>query len=229
MKVIEIINRAYIFSGINSILGETQPDQVSNGLFLLNHLLSLKNADDEELPYYQTIELTANAGQSEYFVPNMYSLDCMTFNIGDTRYSLKAVTRKVFFGNSRQDNIRSMPSEFYYEKVNGGCKVILYFSPADTYVLKFVGLKGFEPISNVDIELNDSLDISYQSYLILELAKHICLYMTISIPPLLANNLEEIKKKMKNNNAVDTSFGYISPFTSQSGTYDAFSTPFRPV
>lgn len=234
MKVVELINRAYYYSNKKSRdLDSVSSDELENGLRLLNDLISLKNSDTDELPYYQTIEMPAVVGQSDYFIPNMYSLDCMTFNIGQTRYSMKAAHRKYFKGSSRQENIRSLPAEFYYERVNGGCNVSLYFLPNDTYPLKFTGLQGFVEITDVDQELNENLDRFYQTYLIYDLAKQICFDSGLSPPPLLNECLKKAQASIRNNNYRDTSFNYLSPFkrgfVSSGDPLNAFSGNASPI
>ena len=216
MKVYQLIKQAFYCSGINSPdLNDMEHAQLMNGFFQLQLLLAEKKFKTYELPYYETVEIDAVSGQQDYFLENMYTLDCMTFNIGNIRFSMSPTTRRQFKGEARAENISSLPSEFYYERVNGGLKVSLYFLPNSNYPLKFTGLKGFGNYI-IDDELNDYVDLGYQSFILYELARKLCVFYVKGLPPSLKEEIDKLKDAMLYVNPPDTSFTYDSPFKSNS-------------
>lgn len=227
MKVYEIIKNAYICAGINSAeINDEDPGQIVRGLNALSLVLAEKNFKTCELPYFDTIEVNAVQGQSDYFLQNMYTLETMTFNIGDVRYSMKSSTRRIFKGETRQENVKSLPTEFYYERTNGGLTVSLYFLPVDSYLLKFNGLKGFGNYT-LDDELTNYVDLGYQSFIIYQLAIKLCIIFIRPVPQQLMEELRKMEKSMSFVNPPDMTFRYISSVKKRrGGANTAFANPF---
>lgn len=216
MKAVELINKAWVLSGIvGRDLEQVNGSQGRDGLFWLNALLSTKSSTGKLLPYYGHLEMNAVVGQEDYFVEGLVTLECVTFNIGDVRYSLRGEQRRTYFGSSRADNINSLPYKVYFERVPGGCQVYFYFKPDDTYELKFTGLVSLTSVTN-DTELNTALDGFYQIFLIHELAEALCNWYKMSLPPATAQKLTELRDQMVDINAMDLTVGYRTTLRSRS-------------
>lgn len=206
MKAGELVNRAYNLSGIvardlDQVQGGVS-SQGADGIFWLNQLLAEKMSDGNYLPFYTHYNFNAVIGQQEYLLPNMVSVDCITFYIGATRYSMNPNNRRRYWGESRQDNIESLPYQFYYEKTVGGINVFFYFLPQSTYPMIATGLVGLPSVIE-STNLDTTLDQYYQLYLMFELAEYLCMWNQISLPPATQKRLDEFRSKLYNINPLD--------------------------
>lgn len=175
-----LISRSWITSGIVARnLQGVQGFQSSDGLFLLNELLEIKSADIKLIPYFEHTDLQLVAGQQTYFVPNLVYLESMTFNIGSVRYAMQGVDRVEFFGESRALNIQSLPYQWYFERVDGGSNVSVYFTPDQNYL---ANLNAKYALTNVTLNTDMSLtyDGFYLTYLRYALAEYMCNYFGVS-------------------------------------------------
>lgn len=203
MKAVELINRAYNLSGIVSRgLSQVEGSEGKDGLFWLNQILAEKSGTGDYLPYYSRFNFFAQVGNPEYLIEGMATLDTLAFFIGATRYSLRGEHRRNFFGSARQENIDSLPFQYYYEKANGGIKVFLYFHPNSEYRFEAVGLASLPEVTN-DTELDDSLDKFYQLFLMYELAEYLCIFNQITLPPQAQIKLNQMRRDMYNLNPKD--------------------------
>ena len=95
---LQLITRSFYLSQVVARDLQTPTgSQISDGLYLLNALLDIKGSDLHLIPYFQETMLTTVQGQEEYFVPNLFYVDSMTFNIGVVRYPMIEMTRKQYF------------------------------------------------------------------------------------------------------------------------------------
>lgn len=196
---------AYNLAGIVARdLDQVQGSEGSDGIFWLNQLLAEKMSDGSYLPFYTHYSFNGVIGQEQYLLPNMVSVDCITFYIGETRYSLQGTDRRRYWGDSRQDNIFSLPYQYYYEKTVGGINVFFYFKPQQTYQFVATGLIGLPSVIE-STDLNETLDQYYQLYLMFELAEYLCIWNQISLPPKTQAKLNEFRNKLYNINPLDVS------------------------
>lgn len=200
-----LISRAWVLSGIVAReLQGVQGNQSSDGLYLLNELLAIKAADISLIPYYQHTELTLLPNVNTYFVENLVALESMTFNIGSVRYSMQPVGRTEFFGSSRALDIKSIPFEWYSERVENGSNVYVYFTPDQTYEANLNGKYG---LTNVTLatDLSNTYDTFYLAYLRYALAEYMCEYYEQTFPADKQKTLITIIKKLKNVSPPDLS------------------------
>lgn len=170
----QLITRSWFLSGIvarrlQSITG----DQATDGLFLLNALLDWKSVQIDLIPYWTYYEFPAVVGQEAYFIPNLYAVELMTFNIGDVRYPTEFSTRRAYFGTGRIDNIQSLPSNWYFNRSLGGGTLYMYFKPQGEYPIKLMGKFGLQDVS-LDTDMLTTYDPSYLEYLRYALAQYMC-------------------------------------------------------
>lgn len=134
-----LITRSWYLSGIIARnLQVASGDQITDGLMLLNSLLDFKQIQTDLIPYWTYIELPLVANQEFYFLPNVASVESMTFNIGPVRYPMDSTTRRRYFGTSRVDNISTLPFNWNYNRGEGGGTLSLYFLPASNYPVKLM-------------------------------------------------------------------------------------------
>ncbi len=210
MKAIELINRAWVLAGIvGRDLDQVSGSQGEDGLSWLNQLISQKTATGDYIPYYVHVELDSVQGQEAYEVPNLVSIEAITFNNGPVRYSMTEMMRNPYWGNARIDNVDALPVTYYQERIDGGVKFWVYFKPNQVYRFNITGRQA---LSNVtfDTDLDESLDKFYQTYLMFELAEYLCLWYKITLPPQIQMKLAELRKNMLDINAKDLSIKKIS-------------------
>jgi hypothetical protein len=213
--VAELINQAYYLSSIVARDLETVTGgQQSDGLRLLNAFLAMRSADQNFVPYYEQHSFTAVTGQETYFIENLIQLDTFTFNIGPVRYSMVPMRRKMYFGNSRVDNINSLPFNWHWERVKGGSNLYVYFNPASNYPMKIWGKFGLEAVA-LDDDLEETYDAFYIEYMRYELASYICDSYAIQFPPQNQARLERYRKKLNNIMPPDLTMRKISSLGKQ--------------
>lgn len=206
MKAGELVNRSYNLAGIvardlQQVSGGVE-SQGADGIFWLNQLIAEKSSNGDYLPFYTRYDFTGVIGQEQYLLPNMVTVDCITFFIGSVRYSLQGTNRRRYWGDSRQENVLSLPYQYYYEKGLGGINVFFYFKPQDTYEFQATGIIGLSPVID-STDLNTIIDSYYQLYLMFELAEYLCMWNQISLPPKTQKRLDEFRAKIYNINPKD--------------------------
>lgn len=139
-SVIQLITNAYYASGIVSREFQTvSGTQMSAGLQFLNDVLADKAIEKDMIPYFTQYEFFATAGQEKYFIPNLESIETLVFFINNVRYQMRPLSRKVYFGSSRADNINSLPFNWHMERCLGGANIFMYFKPQTNYPMQIWG------------------------------------------------------------------------------------------
>lgn len=218
MLVVQLINKAYIYSGVVArSLDAVSGDQGADGLTLLNDMLSEKSMTGDLVPYYDKIIVPTVAGQQEYFVPNLIDVSTLTFNLNTVRFSTSLKKRQEFFGTSRADNIQSLPYTYFWERTNGGANIFLYYLPQQNYPLTITGKFYLGSVTN-DLDLNTVLDDYYQLYLTYCLADYICIWNKITTNPKVEQKIKEFEDNLFNMNAVDYSWQKVRTLIDQTST-----------
>jgi len=212
-----LITKAWYLSGIVSReLEQVSGDQITEGLDLLNALLAIKTANNRLIPYYQLYTLNAIVGQESYFIPNLISIESITFNIQTVRYSMLQQNRKIYFGAPRIDNIDALPFNWHLERTLGGSTFYLYFFPADTYPIKIFGKFSLSSVT-LTTDLSTMLDAFYIEYLRYALAEYMCADYTISMPPQAQKKLDEYEDEIVDISPIDLSTTKISTLQKATG------------
>lgn len=205
MKAVEMINRSLNLANILSRqLDQEDDEEGADGLFWLNSVLREKSSDGVLLPYYAHIPITAIPGQEVYFIANLVTAEILTYTLRGVRYSTRGENRNKYFGTTRAENISSLPYKWYWERVNGGMNIYLYFFPADTYLLTITGLPGLQKV-DFNTEFDDFYDDFVQKLLMFELSDALCIFYKLSLPPRTAEKLKELRNKCMNINPRDLS------------------------
>lgn len=190
-----LVNNAWYLSGIVSREFQTVSGQQSEeGLTLLNNLLAVKTADKRLIPYF-TVQYLINEviGQEGYFVPNLISIECITFNIGEVRFSMTEIPRIQYYGAGRVDNIQSLPFSYHFERQLNGGTIYVYFLPAANYPLKVTGKFSLSSVT-LDQDLSLTLDKFYIEYLRYALASYICSDYNTTFAPQNAKQLRDYEQ-----------------------------------
>lgn len=212
-----LIIEAYYWSGIVARRFETvDGTQISDGLRLLNRILSEKSINGRYLPFYDHITVPVVANDPLYEIDDLVRVEDVTFNIHSVRYSMVEVSRDIFWATSRAENISSLPYFYYVERGNDGVmKLYVYFSP--TAQIDFFTVTGQKRIPSVTMEeeMDDILPDYYQDYLIYKLARRICNFNQTSFPPDSQNMLNDVERAIAEMNPIDYSMTVTNLFTRQ--------------
>lgn len=179
----ELITKAFFVAGIagHDFQVVTGP-QLSYGLRVLNDIIDDKQIETDMIPYTTTLyNFNSVPGQEMYFIPGLVQVDTLCFFIDDIRYSMSNVSRDIYFGSSRANNIDSLPVTFHAERCFNGTNIFLYFYPNLAYPMQLLGLfKLNEVTSGQDLSL--TLERFYINYLGYALANRLCIEYGYAIP-----------------------------------------------
>lgn len=209
----ELITRSlYLSQIISRDLQTPTASMTSDGLYLLNALLSFHGTDLRLIPYFQRYEFDTVIGQESYFIENLLFIDAMTFNIGDVRYSMYDLTRKTYFATPRVDNIQNLPFSYRPERELNGMRVYMYFLPGGVYQVKLSGKFGLTEVT-LDTDLSLTYDLYYIEYLRYALAEYICSEWGATFPDESKAKYMEMRKKLMDVSPADLSMTKRSYFS----------------
>lgn len=213
----ELISRAWYLSGIVARELETvSAAKITEGLALLNELLSLQGINGTYIPYYTLYEFNSVPSQEKYFVPGLIEPATVTFNLNQIRFSLINKGRNQWFGESRVDNINSLPYSSHFERALNGMDLYLYFLPNAIYPIKIFGKFKLSKVALND-DLETLIDDFYIAYLRYSLANKMCEEYGLSVEPNVTNQLRILQNKIANLSPKDFSLKKISTLQSNGG------------
>lgn len=209
-SALTLITRSWYLSGIVARNLETvSGDQITDGLFLLNTLLDFKASDLRLIPYFTRYANVFTVGQEMYFVPNLYAVETMTFNINQLRYPMTQMNRDVYFGSGRVDNIVSLPFSYHVERVEGGSNIYVYFLPNQAYPFNLIGKFALTEVTLMQ-DMSLVYDNFYLEYLRYGLAEMFCNEYNIAFAPEKAKMLQIYEKKLQDVSPPDLSMKKIN-------------------
>lgn len=214
---LQLITRSWYLSGIVARNLETvSGDQITDGLFLLNSLLDFKATDTRLIPYFKRYAFNMVAGQEDYFIPNLYEAELVTFNINSVRYSMIPETRVKYFGSPRANNIQSLPFDWRLEREKGGSRLYVYYLPQQNYSAELSGKFG---LTNVTLNEDMSLvyDDFYLEYLRYALSQFMCTEYDIAFAPEKLKMLETYEKKLQDVSPPDLTITKMSSLQRDTG------------
>lgn len=209
-SALTLITRSWYLSGIVARNLETvSGDQITDGLFLLNVLLDFKASDIRLIPYFTRYQGNFIISQETYFIPNLYEIETMTFNIGQLRYPMTYMRRDVYFGAGRVDNISSLPFSYHLERTKGGSNVSVYFLPIDAYQFNLIGKFALTDVTLMQ-DMSLVYDNFYIEYLRYALAQFFCNEYSIAFAPEKLAMLKMYEKKLMDVSPPDLSLRKVS-------------------
>lgn len=213
--VTKLITEAYYLSGrlsrgLQTITGE----QLATGLRLLNALIAMKSVNDRLIPYFTKYQFDAVVGQEEYFIPNLIYIETLTFDYSTVRWSMEPLSRRVYQGSSRANNIDSLMFNYYVERCKGGANLFMYFNPDQTYPMTIWGKFSLDSVVlNQDLEA--TLELFYIDYFRYALAEYICHDNNITFQPQNKQKLEELEEQLLDTSPPDLSVKKFSGLRGQ--------------
>jgi len=214
---LQLITRAYYLSQVVSrSLQVVSGEQITDGLFLLNSLLDFKSTDLRLIPYFQQYNFNTIQGQEVYDIPNLLSVETLTFNIGDVRFSLEDMSRFGYFQPYRVDSIQSLPYQYRVERKLGGSNVYLYFLPSQIFQMKLWGKFALTEVT-LATDMTTLYDLYYLEYLRYALAEYICSDWGATFPDQSQRKFEQIQKKIMDVSPPDLSVHNQNYFGSTPG------------
>lgn len=224
----QLITRAFYLSGKVSQDFETvSGDDIEEGLELLNELLNIKTANQRLIPYFKEYDFNAVIGQEQYFIPNLVSIETLTFTIGSVRYAMTQKTRFEYFATPRANNVESLPYQFHIERAfdqntaTDGCNLYMYYLPQQDYPFTMFG-----KFSLADVTLDQDLSLNtppfYLAYLRYALAEYICHEYTITFSPESQKKLSEIESIIFDISPIDFTQHKISTLHKETSHADIY-------
>lgn len=193
-----LVTDSYYLSSIVSRNFETPTgDQMSDGLNLLNDVLADRTIDHGTIPYTKKLALTAVAGQSEYFIPDLMDLDVFVFYVQSLRYQTSNQQRDEFFGSTRAVNVQSLPFSWNFERQLDGGTLSLYFVPDQNYPLEIRGTFRLSSVTEFQ-DLSLTLDRFYTNFLKFLLVERLCQYNSFKVPQDVAMQLKKYYQWIEN-------------------------------
>lgn len=194
---LELITHAYYTSGIVSRANQVvQGYQINDGLWLLNELLDFQQVKTDLIPYWQyNQDLILVPNQETYFIPNCVAIESLTFNYADVRYPSSGLSRRVYFGSARAENVITLPFTYNANREKGGMQLNFYPLPASNYPVKFTGKFALTDVS-LTTDMLSVYDSSYIAYLRYGLTQKICEYFGVPMPIRAQMTLDEMRRNL---------------------------------
>jgi hypothetical protein len=208
--VTKLITESYYLSGrlaqgLQTISGQ----QLAKGLLLLNSVLAVKSVNERLIPYFTKYQFDAVVNQEVYFIPNLIFCETLTFNYQNVRYSMTPMSRRVYQGSDRVNNIASLMFDYNVERCIGGANLSMYFLPDSDYPCTIWGKFSLSAVA-LNQNLEDSLDTFYIEFLRYALAEYICQDNNIAFQPQNKEKLEEYEQAFMDISTPDLSLVKIS-------------------
>ena len=167
---------------------------------------------------FDNVEIFVDVSKAEkYFIENLISIDTFVFFIDTVRYQTLPQGRRNYFGNSRADNIQSLPGTWHLERRFGGADLYIYFKPDRNFPLTIWGqFRLAEVTINQDLSL--TLDRFYINYLRYDLAVRLCAEYNYSVPPSVQKALDRYEESIsKKSGPIDLQLQKLSSLQRRGG------------
>jgi hypothetical protein len=222
----DLVTNSYYTSGVIAVFQTITGDQLAEGLNLLNEFLAVKSITIDLIPYYTETIVDAVVGQEVYFIPNLLSIDTVTFDL-DTgiRMPMTRRTRDQYFGEARVNQVNSLPMTWRAERVVGGMNLYVYFQADQAYPFKVWGKFALTQVTSENMDLSTVYDLFYIAYMRLGLAEMICEYYGITLQPQTSQKLKDYEQQFKSVSAKDPSMRKLTAFNKSGsgfGWWDVF-------
>ena len=216
----QLISGAYYASGVVSREFETVSGaQIGDGLEWLNNIIEEKVVDDGMIPYETTYTFNAVPGQEIYFIPNLIQVDTLVFFLNSVRFSMDFNKRNNYFGSNRVQNIKTLPYQWYFERLKGGANLYIYFLPDQAYPMELHGIFRLTDVA-LGQDLSLTFDNFFTTYLRYALADRICAEYNYATPPGVTRQLGKYEAWItKKSRVLDLRIDKISSLKNESTTY----------
>lgn len=203
---------SYYLANINSASANVmQGQQLSEGLMILNFIISELGSNGRYIPYYDRYDLVLTPGVEKYFIPRLTELSTITFFLNQVRYAMTYVGREHFWGDPRINAIRSLPGLYTTERTVGGMDVFVYFVPNQAFPAQIVGQFNFSEFT-ADTDLDPIAEKFYIQYLMYKLASRLCDFNNLPFSDQKNKTLASLENKIPEVSAMDMSSKKIGFF-----------------
>lgn len=217
----QAIIKAYYLSGLYSRRLETvDGGDVTFGLELLNDLLADNTVDSPLIPFYKEHTFDTEENVRVYYVEGLVEIATETFSSGQTRYGTQYLSRRNFFGTSRQENVSSLPFSWHSERALDGTNIYLYPLPSAVYTVTLWGRFALTEAATLDTDLSLIYERNYRNYMIYKLSQLICQQNQIPMPDGVEAELTKLEEKCTYTSPVDLTVTKISTLSSNSIVVD---------
>jgi len=126
------------------------------------------------------------------------------------------VSRKVYFGSGRVDNVYSLPCSFHEERTLNGTNVYLYPVPDAVYIMKVWGKFSLDQLDSLDDDLALVYEPAFLNYMRYKLAQAICFENAFTFKPEAKQNLEVLEKNLNWQSPRDLTVSKVSTLNTNS-------------
>ena len=224
----ELIKDAYILSGVVAAEYEDLGSgKLSKGLEILNELIDYKTGVQTLNPYIVQYDLNVgpglgiNGSSEQYFIPNLNEPDTATFQLGQVRFKLWPLPSKVYLGESRVNNLASLPSYVYFRRTKGGAYIFLYPFPNKVYPATVWGNFRVSSLDFFEV-LEDIFEKYFIRYLRYALAKDLGEYWAISLPSNVLKKIDMMEKDLDKVSPIDLTANVIPTLNSRANRDDKY-------
>jgi len=213
----QLVSDAYYASGIVSRDFE-QPSgsQNKDGLREFNYILSDKTVDSSMLAYNTSYSFNTVIGQESYAIPDLITVDTLTFTLDNVRYPLSQVKKNQYFGNVRANSVSSLPYQFHIVRDLAGANLYMYFLPNAVYTMELWGSFSLSSVTG-DTDLELTHDLFYISYMKNALAARLCSVFNVEVPMGVSEELRKYYQWIQNRSApLDLTMRKISTLSGDS-------------
>ena len=214
----ELITDAWYLSGIVSRdLQSVSGSQISDGLRMLNALLSQLSRNSKYLSYITHTTEPLVTGVAEYEIPGLMELNELTFSLDNVNYQMIRESEYRFWGSSKITDIVSFPWRYYFEPILNGGKIYLYFSPESG--ISELQINGRFKLTSVTLitDLDDFMEDFYKEYLQYYLAKKICNWYDFEFSAQKNSELRRLDKLASQTSGRDYSMRILNMFQNGAG------------
>lgn len=211
----QLVSEAWYLSGIVARGLETPGgDEMTDGLRLLNLLLTDKSITARLIPYYSQVVVNCVVGQESYSVPGLIVAEEVTYVLDGVRFPMVNLGRRAYFASGRVNSIQALPYSYHIERGLGGATLWVYFLPNQAYPITITGKFALTQVTT-DTDLLLALDMFYINYLQYSLANRMCQFYDVALHPDSANELKNYENQIIDLSPMDLTIVKSSTLTNR--------------
>lgn len=219
----QLIEQAYFTASIKNFqLESVGPGDMAIGLQLLNEVADevtkLTGRSSYTSKYLLTIGdgLGVDGSSEEYFIPGLVELFTVTYTLGSVRYALYPEGRQRYLASARVNNVKSLPSKSYYERVMGGANLFFYALPSQNFEATLYGKFSIGPFSYTD-DLSITLEPFFIKFFRYSVAQELARMFGYSLSPDINQEISDARKRIAKISPKDMQVNFVSSFGNRSG------------
>lgn len=182
-SALKLVTNSYYASGIRAREFNTpSPSDISDGLEVLNDCLQTNTVDFGMLPYYTKYDFNFETGVSDYEIENLIDVRTIVFFLNSVRFSMRSTPIDVYHGNTRAEQVSSLPQQWVVDRDFGGATLRIYPKPSQDLPAQLWGYFRLPEITSLAVDLSLILDRFYINYMKYFLAGRLCEEFNQDVP-----------------------------------------------